>query len=186
MFVSDLSQSNVFRVLLEKVKGKYQGAVINFADGFQSGNIRIKFDQQGQLWFGQTSRGWGAKGGKPFGLQKMTWDGTNPFELLDIKLTKTGFKLTFTEALDEKSVKKASFSASDWHYKYHGTYGSPKQDERSLTINKVKLSKDKKSVEVTMPLTEGKVVMINFDGLRSASKRKNSVTSVYYTLNHLK
>lgn len=99
IFIGDQTQSNVFRVLLDKVNGKYQGAVINFMNKFQSGNIRAEFDVNGQLWIGQTARGWGAQGGKPFGLEKVVWDGTNPFELLAIKLTKSGFKLTFTAQL---------------------------------------------------------------------------------------
>ena len=58
IFIGDQTQSNVFRVLLDKVNGVYQGAVINFMNGFQSGNIRAEFDNQGQLWVGQTARGW--------------------------------------------------------------------------------------------------------------------------------
>ena len=57
--------------------------------GFQCGNIRLKFDQEGSLWVGQTSRGWVSRGAKPFGMQKVVWDGkTVPFEIQDVKLQK--------------------------------------------------------------------------------------------------
>ncbi|MEI8619163.1 hypothetical protein P4S63_25280 [Pseudoalteromonas sp. B193] len=61
IFIGDQTQSNVFRVLLDQVNGKYQGAVINFMNRFQSGNVRAEFDVNGQLWIGQTARGWGHK-----------------------------------------------------------------------------------------------------------------------------
>ncbi len=185
MFIGDQTQSNIFRVILEKVKGQYQGAVINFIGGFQSGNIRADFDSSGQLWVGQTARGWGSQGGKPFGLEKVVWDGTNPFELLDMKLTKNGFKLNFTEALSSKSVIEKHLKVSEWNYLYSGAYGSAKQNVKSLNIAKSTLSKDKKSIEIDIPLTADKVVMVDFAGLVSQSNRKPSVTKVYYTLNNL-
>ncbi|MDO6720752.1 hypothetical protein Q4575_15160 [Psychrosphaera sp. 1_MG-2023] len=186
IFIGDQTQSNVFRVLLDEVNGQYQGAVINFMNKFQSGNIRAEFDIHGQLWIGQTARGWGAQGGKPFGLEKVVWDGTNPFELLDIKLTKKGFKLTYTEALNPESVTAKSLSAQSWHYHYSSNYGSPKVDLTSLTINKVTLSEDHKTIYVQMPLASDKVIQIDFPGLRDVKGRSVSVEKVYYTLNQLR
>ncbi|MBU2918832.1 hypothetical protein KO505_12825 [Psychrosphaera sp. F3M07] len=186
IFIGDQTQSNVFRVLLDEVNGQYQGAVINFMNKFQSGNIRAEFDIHGQLWIGQTARGWGAQGGKPFGLEKVVWDGTNPFELLDIKLTKSGFKLSFTEALNPESVTANSFSAQSWHYHYSSNYGSPKVDLTPLTINKVTLSEDHKTIYVQMPLASDRVIQIDFPGLRDVKGRSVSVEKVYYTLNKLR
>lgn len=185
IFIGDQTQSNIFRVLLDKVNGTYQGAVINFMNGFQSGNIRAEFDVKGQLWMGQTARGWGAKGGKPFGLQKVVWDGSTPFELLAIKLTKTGFKLTYTDKIDVNSVKLDSFSAQQWHYNYSGNYGSPKIDLASVTPTKVSLSDDKRTVTIDMPLVADKVVQIDFPGLQDVNGRSTGVEKVYYTLNQL-
>ncbi|MGJ8679076.1 DUF7133 domain-containing protein [Paraglaciecola sp.] len=185
IFIGDQTQSNIFRVLLDKVNGVYQGAVINFMNGFQSGNIRAEFDIKGQLWIGQTARGWGAKGGKPFGLQKVVWDGTNPFELYSINLTQTGFKLTFTDKIDAKSVTLDSFTAQDWNYKYSGNYGSPKMNLAPITPSKVSLSKDQRTVTIDMPLVADKVVQVDFTGLKDVNGRHTGVDKVYYTLNQL-
>ncbi len=186
IFVGDQTQSNVFRVLMEKVDGKNQGAVINFMSGFQSGNIRTHFDDFGALWVGQTTGGWAAKGGKPFGLQRVVWDGkTMPFELLDIKSTPTGFTLTFTEAVDPETVAPSSFSAQEWHYLYHDNYGSPKQEEKELPVGSVMLKNDGKTVAVSLPMTAGKVVSLTFRGVRSETGRRTSVDQVYYTLNEV-
>ncbi|MGJ8693563.1 MAG: hypothetical protein ACSHW0_13925 [Thalassotalea sp.] len=186
MFIADQTQSNLFRVLLDKVNGKYQGAVLNFIDGFQSGNIRIKFDQQGQLWVGQTARGWDSKGGKPFGLQKVSWNGDMPFELLDMKLTKQGFKLTFTEALDADSVTAENLTAYEYNYKYSKSYGSKKHNQKDLSISNVALSADKKSLEISMLLTADRVVALNFSKLKNTKGDSTSVGEVFYTLNQLR
>ncbi|AWB68875.1 hypothetical protein C2869_01835 [Saccharobesus litoralis] len=185
IFMPDLTMSNIFRVLLEKVNGKYQGAVITFMNGFQSGNIRAEFDKNGHLWIGQTARGWGAAGSKPFGLQKVVWDGTNPFEMLNIKLTKTGFRLSFTEEIDANSFVESSFNVQQWHYHYHKKYGSEKVDLTTINISKMRLSPDHKQIEIDMPLTAGKVVGIDFSGLTSKSQRKASSSKVFYTLNQV-
>lgn len=186
VFVADQTQSNVFRVLMEKVNGQYQGAVINFINGFQSGNIRAVFDDHGQLWLGQTSGGWSSKGGKPFGLERAVWDGkTQPFELDNINITETGFRISFTKMLDVESVNLDSFSAEEWHYKYNGNYGSPKTDQKALGITGVELSDDKKSVDIKLPVTAGKVVAIDFSGLLAIDAKKASVTKIYYTVNSL-
>jgi len=186
IFIGDQTQSNVFRVMLEKVEGQYQGAVMNFIGGFQSGNIRTSFDNHGQLWVGQTTAGWAAEGPKPFGLQRVVWDGeTNPFELENISVSPTGFDITFTEPLDANIITTSSVTAQDWHYDYSSNYGSPKQDLRDLPLTDISLSPDRKSVTVKLDVTEGKVVMIDVSQLKSTSGRSPSVGKVYYTLNKI-
>ncbi len=183
MFIPDLTTSSLSRVMLEKVKGEYQGAVIRFMDGFQSGNIRAKFDNDGALWIGQTARGWGAEGPEPFGLQKVVWDGTLPFELVNITLSKEGFRLTFTEALDKASVNIGNLAVQQWHYLYHQKYGSDRIDLASVPVKRVKLSADRKVIDIQLPLEAGKVIEVDFRGLISDSGRKAANHKVFYTLN---
>lgn len=186
IFIGDQTQSNVFRVMLEKVDGHYQGAVLNFVGGFQSGNIRTSFDDFGQLWVGQTTAGWAAEGPKPYGLQRLVWDGqTNPFELGTISATPKGFKITFTEPLQADTVAPDTFTAQSWHYKYSSNYGSPKEDLTDLPILNASLSADRRTVDLELALTAGKVVMIDFSKLISESGRAASVGKVYYTLNNI-
>jgi len=188
MFIPEHTGSSVFRVLLEKVGGAYQGAAINFADGFQSANIRAAFDPKGRMWIGQTTRGWGSKGPEPFGVQRLVWDGvTQPFELLDISLTRTGFELTFTQPVKPETVQAAGLAAQQWHYNYNHEYGSPKVDVKAIAIKSVKIARDdKRKIVLEMPLEAGKVVAISFAGVQSADNRKPSVTDIYYTLNRLR
>lgn len=186
IFIGDQTQSNVFRVILDEVNDVYQGAVINFIDGFQSGNIRTEFDNKGQLWVGQTARGWYSKGGKPFGLQKVVWDGTNPFEILNVKMIKSGFKVTFTEAITQSSADNLTLDIIEWGYEYTSRYGSPKQDEKRLPVKSLKVSDDRKSLVFETNLNERKVVKFQINGLKDKKGRSPSVPIVYYTVNKVK
>ncbi|WP_143873490.1 hypothetical protein [Catenovulum sediminis] len=186
IFIGDQTQSNIFRVILDEVNGVYQGAVINFINGFQSGNIRTEFDVNGGLWVGQTARGWYSVGGKPFGLQKVEWDGTHPFEIADVSMVSSGFKITFTEALTMQSAKNLEIKVKEWGYQYSNRYGSPKQDEKSLAVDNVVVAKDRKSLIFKSKLTERKVVMITLNGLKDGKGRSPSVPVIYYTVNQVK
>ena len=95
------------RVALEKVNGRYQGACFPFRSGFQCGVNRLAFGPDGSLYAGQTNRGWGSLGGKPYGLQRLVYTGVLPFEIHTMKLTKTGFDLTFTKPLDPATAEQA-------------------------------------------------------------------------------
>lgn len=95
------------------MNGQYQGAVFNFIDHLQSGCIRIRFDQTGRLWVGQTGRGWASVGGQTEGLQRIEWDGnTVPFEMHSMKLTPSGFAVHFTRPVDPQTVRAAGASDS--------------------------------------------------------------------------
>jgi len=187
IFIGDQTRSNIFRAALEKVNGKYQGAVFNFIDHLESGAIRIRFDATGRLWVGQTGRGWASVGGKTEGLQRIEWDGkTVPFEMHSMKLTPTGFAVRFTSPVDPQTVRSSgAIKFKHWHYHYHGTYGSPKVDltEDVATIRSI--SKDRQTVFVDLPLEKGKVYQIMTKGIRSAGHEPMSTTTGYYTLNNL-
>ncbi len=185
MFIPDYTFSSIFRVMLDKVNGQYQGAAMNFMDGFQSGNIRIQFDDNGQLWVGQTARGWPTRGNKPFGLQKVVWNGEQAFELQNIKLTRAGFSLTFTDTIDETSVVPDAFSIHQWRYRYSKEYGSPKLDEQIIEVTDTVLSEDKKTINISLPLTPNRVLSIAFDGIAANSQQTPSTTELFYTLNQV-
>ena len=185
-FIGDQTRSNIFRASLQKVGGRYQGCVINFMSGLQCGNIRLKFDKEGTLWAGQTNRGWASRGARPYGLQKVVWDGkTIPFEIQDVKLTKDGFKITFTKEIDPQSVKIENIAISHWWYNYSRVYGSPKVDLTDQKINSAHLSEDGKSVIVKLPLLKEKVYCLDVSKFLNKNGQSVQNTKAYYTLINL-
>ena len=159
MFVGDVTKSLLLRVALEKVAGEWQGAIFPFRTGFVSGLTRSTWLNDGTLLVGMTSRGWSSTGGRSFGLQRVIWTGTVPMEIQSMKLTKTGFDLSFTKPLDPGiAAATKSYSLKYFHYAYLSSYGSPRQGETPVVVSSSKLSTDRKTVSLTLPnLVAGKI-----------------------------
>ena len=187
IFIGCQTRSNIVRVNLQKVQGQYQGAVFNFIDHLDSGAIRLRFDSLGRLWVGQTGRGWVSRGGKMYGLQRIVWDGKNlPFEMQTMELTHSGFKVTFTKALDLETARNPdTYGFTHWHYSYSSNYGSPKVGTAAADFKIEKVSDDGKTIWFTLPLVTGEVYQLECKGLKAADGSQMSNTKAYYTLNNL-
>lgn len=186
MFVGDQTKSNVMRVALEKVAGEYQGACFPFRSGLQCGVNRLCFAPDGSVFAGQTNRGWGSVGGKPFGLQRLQYTGTAPFEIHHINLTSDGFKLTFTKPVAADSVAKRPVSISSFTYVYESRYGGPEVDQRAEPVGEAKLSDDGTTLFVPVEtLRKGRVYEFRLDGPKSRDGESPLHAEAYYTLNYL-
>jgi hypothetical protein len=185
-FVGDQTKSVVMRVALEKVNGVYQGACFPFRSGLQCGVNRLAFAPDGTLFAGQTNRGWGSLGGKPYGLQRLLYTGKMPLEIHHIAITKEGFDLTFTRPIDTDSMNGAGISIGSYTYVYHAQYGGPEVDRRAERIVARHISADGKTLSVTGPdLRKGRVYEIQLDGIKSGDGEKLLHGEAYYTVNEL-
>ncbi len=143
LFVSDQSFSQVNRVFLEKINGRYQGACFVFRQGFGSGNVPSIFTPDGSLWVGGTNRGWGSRGTAPGALDRVVWSGKTPFEVLEMKIQKDGFDLVFTQPVDKTAAgRPETYAMKSWTYKFQAEYGSPEVDPAVQTIKSATVSGD--------------------------------------------
>lgn len=186
-FVADQGQSKIMRMGLEKVNGVYQGFCINYREGFQSGILRERFGLDGSMFVGMTSRGWGSTGKDDFGLQRLIWNGQMPFELQDIQARPDGFELSFTQAVDVNSVKKAaSYALRSYIYKYQHQYGSPIIDLKPLKISGLEVSADKRKVRLVIDgLRQYFIHEFKLEGIRNESGDPLLHETAYYTLNQI-
>jgi hypothetical protein len=185
-FVGDQTNSVVMRVALEKVNGEYQGACFPFRSGLQCGVNRIAFAPDGSLFAGQTNRGWGSIGGKPYGLQRLIYTGRVPLEIHHVSLKKDGFELSFTRPVDLESLGQKPVSVSSYTYLYESRYGGPEVDVRAETVGAAKLSADGKSLFVPVQsLRKGRVYDIRTEGLKSKDGENILHPEAYYTLNEV-
>ncbi|MGV3772072.1 MAG: hypothetical protein ACO1QB_04160, partial [Verrucomicrobiales bacterium] len=185
LFIGDQTHSTVMRVSLEKVNGRYQGALFPFKEGFDSGTLSLEFAPDGSLFVGGTDRGWGARGGKPFALQRLAWTGKTPFEILDMKALHDGFEFTFTEPVDASTVEKiSSYQIETYTYIFQANYGSPEVDRTKPTIRKVIVCSDKRKARMIVEgLQEGHVHELHFPGVKSQNGNSLLHPSAYYTMN---
>ena len=187
LFVGDQTHSTVMRVFLEKVNGRYQGACFPFKEGFGSGSLGLEFAKDGSLFVYGTDRGWGARGGKPFALERLVWTGKVPFEIQEMRAKKNGFELLFTEKVDPSSASSpGSYRMETYTYIYQSSYGSPEVDRTKPGIKSATVSKDAKSVLLEIEgMQEGHVHELHATGVKSAAGDPLLHTAAYYTLNYL-
>jgi len=187
LFVGDQTHSTVMRVFLEKVNGHYQGACFPFRSGFGSGNVPVRFGQDGSLFVGGTNRGWGSRGTKPFAIERLVWTGKVPFEIREMRARPDGFELTFTEAVDPATAAKPeSYVLKTYTYIYQAAYGSPEVDPTTPKITRIEVGGDKKSVRLHIDgLQEGHVHDLTAAGVRSGAGQPLLHPNAYYTLNFI-
>jgi hypothetical protein len=187
MFVGEFVLSGVNRVFLEKVGGEYQGAVFRFVDGLQSAALSLAFLKDGSLLVGESNRGWNSQGTRSFGLERVQWKGTTPFEIEKMEALPQGFRLTFTDEVEAKAAADpANYAMTSYTYLYHQKYGGEEVETRPVTITTATLEPGGKAVVLRCEgLREGYVHEIHLPGVKSKSGRKLTHPEGFYTLNRL-
>ncbi len=188
LFVGDQGQSKIMRVILEKVKGEYQGVAFDFRSGFQSGVMRMDFDSNGNLFAGETNRGWGSAGTTNSGLEFLTWTGRMPFEMKTVKAMPDGFEIEFTKPVDKSVAENLdSYSVKTYLYKYHAVYGSPQTNIEDITIKGVKVSDDGLKVHlVTEKHNRYNVHEVTLQGIKSKVEGHPVLhPTFFYTMNNI-
>ena len=185
-FVGDQTRSSVMRVALEKVNGVYQGACFPFRSGLQCGVNRIAFGPDGAMYVGQTARGWGSVGGKPYGLQRLNYAGAVPLEVHTMALRPGGFDLTFTKPIAADSATVKNLALKSFTYVYSSNYGCPETDTRPEKIASAKLSADGRTLSLAVPdLARGRLYDLRLSGVHTADGEELLHGEAYYTLNEL-
>lgn len=187
LFVGDQGHSKIMRVMLEKIKGRWQGVCFPFREGFQSGILRMVWGLDGSMFVGQTSRGWSATGKDPFGIQRLVWTGKTPFEMKTVKSQPDGFEVEFTMPVDKKTAQDAaSYQFNTFTYKYHHTYGSPIINASERTIRHIIVSDNGLKARIVLDsLKLGYIHEIKAEGVRAADGMPLLHNTGYYTLNEI-
>jgi len=186
VFIGEMNQERILRVMLEEVDGELQGACTPFLDGngLHKGNNRLAFAPDGSLWTGQNDHGWAGDRG----IQRIVFTGRKPMEIYSMSLTKTGFELTFTKPLDAMQATKISnYQFRHYYYEYHKKYGSDQFDVQSVPITSIKVSPDHKKVTLTLAtLKPGYIYELNLSNMRSSSGEELANKLICYTLNRIR
>lgn len=178
--IGEMNVPKLLRVTLEEVRGMWQGACYPFVEmkDLKAGLHRLAFLGD-KLWVGRTHLSWA--GGEHLGVVEPL--GVAPLDALEINLTKTGFKVRFTQPLDASSADPAKWPIRRYTYAYHVEYGSPELQEAWLNPSSVKLSADAKQVELEVnDLQENFVYDFHLDEIRSAAGEAPLNVRAAYTL----
>ncbi|MBI3874652.1 MAG: hypothetical protein HY300_01510 [Verrucomicrobia bacterium] len=159
-------QSALYLVLKEFIGGQPQGGVVKIPVKFTSSAMRPRFNpKDGQLYVAGL-RGWQSNAAKETGFDRVRYTGKPVFSVRDLRVTKAGVALTFTQPLDKAAAEDAqNYSGQRWNYLRTSNYGSPelsvenpeKKGHDNLDIKSAKLSADGKTV--TLEIADLKPVM---------------------------
>jgi hypothetical protein len=191
MVYGDVTYGGLQRVYLEKVNGEYQGAVFRMTQGLESGVSRISLGPDGSIYTGGIDGGgnWGQPGKLAYGLQKLTPNGTNAFDILAMRAVQGGFQLEYTQPLSAATVQDlvTKYRVSQWRYSPTIDYGGPKIDEQTLSVSSATVSADRKTVTIQIAgLQPGRVVYVRSPRpFSSESGTPLWSTEAWYTLNSL-
>lgn len=186
MIVGDMDHKYGMRILFDEVGGALQGACIpmNFGSKMRIGNNRLVFAPDGSLWVGQNDHGWaGARG-----IQRISWKGKTHLDIMAMKLTRTGFDLTFTLPLNEDAARDlANYKFKRYYYEYHQAYGSKQFDVQEITVKSVTLSADRKKVSIELTdMKAGYVYELRTGDLKTNDEKYLFNNLICYTLNKLR
>jgi glucose/arabinose dehydrogenase len=184
LFVGDQHHSWIMRCALEKVKGHWQGACFLFREGFQSGILRMAYGADGSMFVGMSNAGWGSRGNKPWGLQRLKWNGKVPFEIHTMKAKSDGFELTFTKPVDAKAAAEVSnYTGESYTYQLRSAYGGPEDDKKEFKVTKAVVAQDGRSVRLTLDsLRAGYVHELHLGGIVAKDGTVLLHKAAYYTL----
>ncbi|MGI5254526.1 family 16 glycoside hydrolase [Actinacidiphila glaucinigra] len=190
LLFGDVTYGGIQRADLEKVDGEYQGAVFRHTQGLEAGITRISTGPDGAIYAGGLGAdgNWGQEGKLRFGLQKLTPNGTNVFDIKTMRATRDGFELTYTKPLSEETAAKltsGAYTVEQWRYVPTPAYGGPKVDEEELPVAAARISGDRRTVRITVPgLQTDRVVHVRSPRpFASSDGEQLWSTEAWYTLN---
>jgi hypothetical protein len=181
---------SIFEVIPEFVGDQVQGGVVKFPLHFPSGVMRARFNPaDGQLYLAGL-RGWSSRAVKDECFQRVRFTGKPANYPVAVKTLHDGMQITFSNALDAKSVEADNIAAEQFNVVRTANYGSPefsvkdpkKAGHDEVEIKSAKLLPDGKTIALEIPGLQP-VTNINFTFKLTAADGTAFEQELDYTLN---
>ncbi len=186
IFIGEMNQERIIRVMLEEVDGVWQGACIPFIDkqGLRKGNNRLAFSPDGSLYVGQVQHGYIGD----TGIQRIVFSGKDPVDIYSMNITDEGFDLHFTQPMDEATLRDTSnYHFRHYYYEYHLKYGSDQFDMQKVGVKDIEVSDGGKKVSLKLEnLKPGYIYELTMGELKSEEGAVLENRLVCYTVNLLR
>ncbi|MEV0715856.1 family 16 glycoside hydrolase [Asanoa sp. NPDC050611] len=191
MLIGDVTYGGLQRAYLEKVNGEYQGALFRHTQGLEMGVLRTSIGPNGAIYVGGLGAdgNWGQEGKLKYGLQKLTPNGGNAFDILAMRAITGGFELEYTQPVSAATIASlaTTYTVKQWRYVPTQNYGGPKVDEQTLSVASAVASADGRKVTLKVNgLQAGRVVYVRSPRpFTAANGQELWSTEAWYTLNAL-
>lgn len=144
----------IFAVLTQQVGNREQGGMVEIPlPQFPTGIMRARFNPKDGQLYGCGMAAWAtSRMIQVGGLYRVRYTGKALHLPINMQALAGGMELTFSEALDRETVENLEgFEVNTWDIKRTRKYGSDRFNEQTLTISKVSLSEDGKTVRIHLP-----------------------------------
>lgn len=160
----------VFLTLHEQVGGLHQGGLIELPlPTFPTGIMRGRFNPRDGQLYACGMFAWAGNATQPGGLYRVRATGKPFFLPVELKATKRGLVLTFTDALDASSIDVNNIQVTTWSLKRSAGYGSNHFNTKTLTVRGAELTGNGKTLTLDVQdLTPTMCMEIKY-ALKSAS-----------------
>ncbi|WP_407320419.1 family 16 glycoside hydrolase [Isoptericola halotolerans] len=195
LLFGDVTYGGLQRGFLEKVDGDFQGAVFRHTAGLEAGVNRTVIGPDGAVYVGGIGEAgnWSEPNKLRYGLQKLTPNGQESFDMLEMRVQEGGFEVEYSQPLSDETVAKIADDAAQayrvdqWRYVPTQQYGGPKIDEEVLHVSDATVSEDGTTVSLSVDgLKPGRVVHLRSPRpFSDAEGRELWNTEAWYTLNSL-
>ena len=191
-FHTSYGKAATMYVMMDKIDDTVQGAVFRLPLKMESGTMRAATSQVDGLIYYSGLTGWQAGATQEGSIQRLRHTGDKGIYLREAKARKNRLELTFTEPVNPDSMKRDTFAASAWNYRWSKGYGSPTfkisdpeiRGDDKLSIESIDLSNDGTKLIVQIPdLSPCHNLRLDFevDGKNGASL----AGPVYFTIHKL-
>lgn len=157
----------LYGVLMDRVEGVDQAAMVPFNLKFASGIMRARFSaKDGQLYVAGL-KGWQNAATRDGGFYRVRYTGKPVQMPVKAHAAANGIQLTFSTALDPTTAADPeNYAVELWNYRYSGNYGSPEISVKDPT----KAVHDKLAVKGIRLSPDGKTVTLMIDALEPADQ----------------
>lgn len=177
----------MFTVLPQKVGDTRQGGIVELpVPQFPTGLMRGRFHPGDGQFYGCGMSAWATNQMiQVGGLYRVRYTGQPLYLPVSMAATEAGMEITFSDPLDRASAENPEhFTITTWELKRSHNYGSKRYDERELTVERVQLGEDGKSLRIYLPDIQPTWVMeIKYDIKTTDGKTvKGVIQNTIYTL----
>jgi hypothetical protein len=192
---ADYTTRKLIRMSLQRIGETYQGAAYPFSiddlglvahDETFLGPVAVAFSPDHTLYVGSLiDSGWGG-GNNRGAVERVKYVGPGPFGIREVRAHSSGFTIDFTSPVHARlAAKPEQYTLSCYRRIHHGDYETPDQDRTRVTVEKVEVSADRRSVKLSVrPLRPTFVYDIGIGGV-DGGKEKPFPAVAYYTLNEV-
>jgi len=185
----------LIRFTLQKVDGVYQGACYAFSKP-NAGIGKTNFlgplcggvAPDGAIYIGSIyDSGW--LGGPNTGdIVRLVPNGKLPNGIRELRVSKEGFEIEFIRSVDREEASKAgAYSIVGYNRIWKGSYSTPDSNRHKLPVKAVAVSKDNKTVRLTVPnrRSGGYLYEVRVGKIGTKSQRELWPATGYYTLHRI-